>query len=274
MNDFALSIVFGLGFGFLFGLGCSLAVLHAIYLRGYRKAVADSLEPAKPKIFREALKKIEEGRVRKPLPAPNQPGPERLSEFGMAKEEALLTSVGQSGTMTAYVALLRAVNVLGTGKVKMTDLKAMCEAAGFCSVRTYIASGNVVFESDRTEAEVKAALEASLASYAGKHISVLVRTASEITAILSHNPFPKMPGNRTVAFFLDEAPASDALQSVSKQEGEQLRLGLREIYVHYPNGIGNSRIKIPAAKDGTARNMNTVAKLAAMAAEIQGAPSA
>jgi hypothetical protein len=76
MNDFALSVVVGLGFGFLFGIGCSLAVVHAVYSRGYRKAVADSLEPAKPKIFREALRKIEERRVRKALPAPNKSGPE------------------------------------------------------------------------------------------------------------------------------------------------------------------------------------------------------
>jgi uncharacterized protein (DUF1697 family) len=176
--------------------------------------------------------------------------------------------------MTAYVALLRAVNVLGTGKVTMSDLKAMCEAAGFRSVRTYIASGNVVFQSGWTEAQVKASLEATLAKYVGKHVRVLVRTAAEMAAVLAANPFSEMPGNRTVAFFLDGPPAPDALQTVSKQEGEQLRLGLREIYVHYPNGIGNSRIKIPAAKDGTARNMNTIAKLTAMAAEIHCAPSA
>jgi uncharacterized protein (DUF1697 family) len=176
--------------------------------------------------------------------------------------------------MTAFVALLRAVNVLGTGKVAMTDLKAMCEAAGFRSVRTYIASGNVVFQSNWTEARIKAALEAALAKYAGKHIHVLVRTAAEMAAVLAGNPFSEMPGNRTVAFFLDGPPACDALQTVSKQEGEQLRLGLREIYVDFVNGIGNSRLKIPAAKDGTARNMNTIAKLAAMAADIQRAPSA
>ena len=58
--------------------------------------------------------------------------------------------------MTAYVALLRAVNVGGTGKLPMTELKAMCEALGFTGVRTFIASGNVVFASPRTEAQVKA----------------------------------------------------------------------------------------------------------------------
>ena len=64
--------------------------------------------------------------------------------------------------MTAFVALLRAVNVGGTGKLPMSELKEMCEALGFAGVRTYIASGNVVFESRKSEAAVKKALEASL----------------------------------------------------------------------------------------------------------------
>ena len=82
--------------------------------------------------------------------------------------------------MNAFVALLRAVNVGGTGKLPMTELKAMCEAAGFQSVRTYIASGNVVFQSAKTEAQVKGALEAALAAYAGKPMGVLVRSAAEM----------------------------------------------------------------------------------------------
>ena len=79
--------------------------------------------------------------------------------------------------MNAYVALLRAVNVGGTGKLPMSDLKALCERAGFLGVRTYIASGNVVFESRMSEAQVKAALESALEEYAGKPVGVLVRTA-------------------------------------------------------------------------------------------------
>src|SRR5207245_463258 len=82
-------------------------------------------------------------------------------------------------TMAVFVALLRAVNVGGTGKLPMSDLKQMCEAAGFRKVRTYIASGNVLFESGNTAAEVKAALETALQTYAGKPVGVLVRTAAE-----------------------------------------------------------------------------------------------
>src|SRR5262249_60530899 len=70
--------------------------------------------------------------------------------------------------MTVFVALLRAVNVGGTGKLPMADLKQMCEGAGFNAVRTYIASGNLVLESGKTEGAVKAALESTLRSYAGR----------------------------------------------------------------------------------------------------------
>ena len=70
--------------------------------------------------------------------------------------------------MTAYVALLRAVNVGGTGKLPMAELKAMCGAADFAGVQTYIASGNVVFLAGRPAAEVRAVLERALEAYAGK----------------------------------------------------------------------------------------------------------
>lgn len=173
--------------------------------------------------------------------------------------------------MSAFVALLRAVNVGGTGKLPMSELKAICEAAGLERVRTYIASGNVVFGSGRSEAEVKAAIEAGLAAYAGKPVGVLVRTAAEMAGVLEANPFPDRASNRTVAIFLDASPPADALERATGLNGEELRLGVREIYVHYGDGMADSRLKIPAAAAGTARNMNTIAKLAEMAREIEAA---
>jgi uncharacterized protein (DUF1697 family) len=170
--------------------------------------------------------------------------------------------------MQAYIALLRAVNVGGTGKLPMTDLKIMCEAAGFQSVKTYIASGNVVFKSPKTEAQVKKVLEVGLAAYAGKPVGVLVRTAAEMAAILVANPFKEMPGNCTLAIFLDEAPPQDAAEKATGRVREEIRLGERELYVYYPDHMGQSKLKIPAAKNGTGRNMNTVAKLAEMAAAL------
>jgi uncharacterized protein (DUF1697 family) len=168
--------------------------------------------------------------------------------------------------MPVFVILLRAVNVGGAGKLPMADLKRLCEKAGFRRVRTYIASGNVVAERDGSESQARAALEAELRAYAGMPVGVLVRTAAEMAEVAAANPFPDRSASRTVAIFLDRAPAQDALREVKGQANEELRLGAREIYVHYPDGIGRSKLVIPAARDGTARNMNTVARLAAMAA--------
>ena len=170
--------------------------------------------------------------------------------------------------MASFVALLRAVNVGGTGKLPMSALKAICEELGFGAVRTYIASGNVVFESRKSEAAVKTALEKRLAAYAGKPVGVLVRTAAEMAQVLTDNPFPKAAPNRTVAIFLDQPPPSDALSHAVGLKDEKMQLGQREIYVHYGDGMGTSKLRIPAAKTGTARNMNTIAKLAEMAARL------
>jgi uncharacterized protein (DUF1697 family) len=170
--------------------------------------------------------------------------------------------------MGAFVALLRAVNVGGTGKLPMTELKAMCEEIGLTNVRTYIASGNVVFTSRKSETVVKTAMEKRLAAYAGKAIGVMVRSAAEMAQVSSDNPFPKAAPNRTVAIFRDGKPPKDALGGVRGQKDEEIKLGRREIYVHYGEGMGQSKLVIPAAKTGTARNINTIATLAKMAAEL------
>ncbi|MBD8874068.1 DUF1697 domain-containing protein [Rhodanobacter sp. DHB23] len=167
--------------------------------------------------------------------------------------------------MHTYVALLRAVNVGGTGKLPMAGLRAMCGQAGFADVRTYIASGNVVFRSGLTEQEVAAALESRLQAHAGKPLGVLVRTAAELAAVLAANPFPDAPGNRVVAIFLDRPPPADALEYASGHRNEVMALGRREIYVHYGDGMADSRLRIPAARAGTARNINTIAKLVELA---------
>lgn len=167
--------------------------------------------------------------------------------------------------MTTFIALLRAVNVGGTGKLPMSDLVDMAEAVGFQRARTYIASGNLVFESSGTEGEVKEALEEALAMYAGKPVGVVVRTGEEMAAVLAANPFPERAPNRTVVIFLDAPPPADTLARVVAPGGEEVRIGVREIYVHYPGGMGRSKLRIPAAKAGTARNINTVSRLVAMA---------
>jgi uncharacterized protein (DUF1697 family) len=169
-------------------------------------------------------------------------------------------------SMASYIALLRAVNVGGTGKLLMQDLSSMCEAAGFRCVRTYIASGNVLFESKLGETAIRKEIERRLLAHAGKPVGVAVRTAAEMAEVLARNPFPNAPGNRTMAIFLDAAPPDTALEAVSGRVDEEVAIGRREIYVLYGANMARSKLRIPAAKNGTMRNMNTVAKLAAMAA--------
>jgi uncharacterized protein (DUF1697 family) len=170
--------------------------------------------------------------------------------------------------MNAYIALLRAVNVMGNTTLPMAELKSMCESLGFQSVRTYIASGNVIFKSTKTEAQIKALLASALAKHSGRPVAVHIRTAAEMAAVLGANPFPQQRGDRTLAHFIEKSPPADALRAVTNQTCEELALGQREIYVYYANGVGESRLNILAAKEGTARNMNTVAKLAELAAAL------
>jgi uncharacterized protein (DUF1697 family) len=152
----------------------------------------------------------------------------------------------------------------------MAELRAMCAAAGFAGARTYIASGNVVFHSAAGEGEVKAALEQALAAYAGRPVGVMVRTGAEMAAVAAANPFASAPANRTVAIFLDAPPPADLLRGVVGRRSEQIAPGAREIYVHYVDGLADTKLRIPAAAAGTARNMNTVATLAAWTAEPRG----
>ena len=139
--------------------------------------------------------------------------------------------------MTSYIALLRAVNVGGTGKLAMSDLRAIAEEVGFARSRTFIASGNLLFDSPLGEHEVKAILEARLAAFAGKTMPVFVRSAAQMAAVLAANPFPDAHGSRLLVYFRDGPPPADLLDQVRDKQGERLHLGLREIYVDYGEGI-------------------------------------
>lgn len=169
--------------------------------------------------------------------------------------------------MSTYVVLLRAVNVGGTGKLPMADLRALCVTAGFEGVQTYIASGNIVLRSNLRASEVKVTIEGALAEYAQRAVGVVVLTAEELVQVLMENPFVDRVPSLTAAIFLDEAPGLDSLVRATGQIDEEVALGHRVFYVHYPNGMGRSKLRIPGAKDGTSRNMNTVAALVSLATD-------
>ena len=172
------------------------------------------------------------------------------------------------------IALLRAVNV-GGRKVIMADLRAMLAAMGLGEPRTLLASGNAIFTSDAPAAELETALEAAIQARFGLHSDVMVRTPEECAAALASGPFQdeaKAEPARTFVMFLKNAPAADAvaslLQAVEPMPERAAVIG-REAYLHYPDGAGVSKltnvmIERRLGVRGTARNWNTVGKLAAL----------
>ena len=173
--------------------------------------------------------------------------------------------------MTAYVALLRGVNLLGVSTLKMADLKAIAEELGLESARTYIASGNLLFRSDQPEEKLRLMLEERLEAHMGRAVRVMLRTADEMEAVRLANPFPDSAGNNSLVFFMNEPPPENLLETVRSQaDDERIAAGTREVLVAYgEKGIGLSRLRIPAAEAGTGRNLNTVAKLAQLARELE-----
>lgn len=166
--------------------------------------------------------------------------------------------------MTVFIALLLAINVGGTGKLPMMDLSALCTELGFDKVRTYIQSGNVVFESSLSERAIRTRLEKALTEKLGKRADVVVRTGSELQSVLKANPFPHAEPSKVGVFFRSDVVNNSLLAEVVAPGGEEVRMGKREFYIHFPQGMGRSKLKLPAGV-GTLRNINTVAKLVAMA---------
>ncbi|KQV63782.1 DUF1697 domain-containing protein [Rhizobium sp. Root1220] len=171
--------------------------------------------------------------------------------------------------MTVYVALLRAINVGGAGKLQMSELKAICEALGFADVTTYIQSGNVLFRSDDAEADVERQLDEALGKTLGKRPGVMLRSREELDTIVANVPFPHAKPSYLLVSFLPHAAPGDALDRMVAPDGEEAVLAGREVYVHYPIGSGKSKLKLPALKPGTSRNLNTVRKLAELAAALE-----
>lgn len=164
--------------------------------------------------------------------------------------------------MATFIALLRGINVGGSGLLSMKDLANLCSGLSFEAVRTYIQSGNVIFESNLPEDAVRSCLEKALAAKMGKKIDVMVRTPAEMGSILRKSPFPdKEPAKVNVAF-LCEPPPKVFMKNTVASGGEQIKPGKREIYIYYPDGMGRSKLKLPLkGAAATLRNINTVAKL-------------
>jgi len=175
---------------------------------------------------------------------------------------------------TTYIALLRGINVGGNHKLPMTDLRTMVAEVGARSVRTYIQSGNVVFDHDSdTPASLEAELARSITASAGFAVPVTLRTAEELSTIFAGAPFPTSEPTQLHVSFLDQPPPTGAFATVDRAAfaPEDFALSGRDLYLYLPGGM--ARTKLPRALGlyttlaATTRNWRTVMSLRDLAIE-------
>jgi uncharacterized protein (DUF1697 family) len=175
------------------------------------------------------------------------------------------------------IALLRGINVGGNNRLPMRDLVVNLQALGLQNVQTYIQSGNVVFQTNRSSLpelahEIGAAIEASH----GFRPQVMLLRLAELETAVTHNPFPEAQADhKTLHFYFLESvpPAPDlALLATLKTEREQFELSETVFYLHAPDGIGRSKLAEKVEKAlgvaATARNWRTVSKMMEMAMAV------
>lgn len=186
--------------------------------------------------------------------------------------------------MTAVISMLRGVNVGANHRMKMEDLRAVYESVGVMRPQTYVQSGNVIFASkERNLEKLARRLETAIEERFGFHSDVILRTASELRAVIARNPFADReglhPGKLLVTFLAGEpgAEAREKLLAI-QAEPEELHVHERELYIYFPDGMGKS--KLPAVltartkkTPGTARNWTSVTKMLEMAERLEAALS-
>jgi uncharacterized protein (DUF1697 family) len=169
--------------------------------------------------------------------------------------------------------LLRGVNVGGNHKMKMEELRQLFIDLGYTNARTFIQSGNIVFKAQKMPDAKK--LEKAIEERFGFHSDVILRTATEMQETIARNPFADregLDGSRLLVTFLSRDPAPDGAQKLQAMDlaGEEAHLRGRELFIYFQNGAGKTKLKFPAVakalgESGTARNWNSVLKLAEMA---------
>jgi uncharacterized protein (DUF1697 family) len=172
--------------------------------------------------------------------------------------------------MNTYVGLFRGINIIGSNRLPMKDLKLLLEKHACVDVQTYIQSGNVIFRSAASDvSRLAQQLTAAVSKSHGFAPLVLVLTAGELARAVSGNPYPEAHDNPQSVhlFFLAGRPAKPDLKSLEafKANGERFALKGKTFYLHTPNGFGTSRLAGRVERflgvAATARNWRTVTTL-------------
>jgi uncharacterized protein (DUF1697 family) len=177
--------------------------------------------------------------------------------------------------MPAYVAMLRGINVTGHNIIPMEQLRAHCAALGLKNVKTYVQSGNIVFEAKETAGHWAGAIETMIKKKYGFDVPVLMRTAAEMESIFKSNPFLKGKGidmARLYVSFLSGVPKKEGLKALASVAAAEDRFESvdREIYLYCRGGYGNTKLSNNLVEkklglSATTRNWNSVGKLCELA---------
>lgn len=174
--------------------------------------------------------------------------------------------------MTRYVALLRGVNVGGKNKVAMPALRELAVRLGYDDVSTYINSGNLLFATSGSDKAIALALADGIEADFGIRIDVAVRTAAQLAAAVTANPYPDGDPKQTTIAFLMGTASADAKEKVAAlaTEAERITFAGREIYVDYGGGLAHSKLATTFSKvigvSATVRNIRTCQTLTAQLA--------
>ena len=182
--------------------------------------------------------------------------------------------------MPVVIALLRGVNVTGHNMIKMEALREICASLKLNNARTYIQSGNVVFQTASSDLEeLSNRISCAIEHSHGFKPSVMCRTAAGMKEAAARNPFAARTGiepAKLAVCFLAAEPSAEARARLQAIEAgpEELRIGVQELFIYFPNGMGRPKLPVSAVERAvktpmTVRNWNTVEKLIAMAEEME-----
>ncbi|HEY6394147.1 MAG TPA: DUF1697 domain-containing protein [Candidatus Binataceae bacterium] len=181
--------------------------------------------------------------------------------------------------MPVVIAMLRGVNVGGHNQIKMDALRALCESLKLRNACSHIQSGNVIFKTASDAGAAGKRLETGIERSFGFRPAVIVRTVAEMKTAISKNPFAgrdDVDPRKLLVYFLAANPGAEAREKVAriKADPEELRLGARELYIYFTNGLARPKLSMPAVEralqtPATGRNWNVVTKLLEIAETLE-----
>jgi uncharacterized protein (DUF1697 family) len=184
--------------------------------------------------------------------------------------------------MPVVISMLRGVNVVGRHKIKMDELRALYESLKFESPRTFIQSGNVIFRTKQKNSPALAKkIQDAIESTFGFRPDVMLRTTGELRQAIAASPFPShrnLHPSKILVTFLTAEPGPEARAALAGLKGhpEEIHLKGRELYIYFPDGVGQSKLRWSNVEKltqttGTARNWNSVTQMLAMAEAMEAA---